>query len=95
MFSVVPQQVADKHGGHVEPRDRRGPAGTNGTHRGRTPFAVDQNPVAERIDNVGANEREGYGFHHVHRLQAATHGEIEQQGQEACGQRLGVGNGKG
>ncbi len=95
MFSVVPKQVADKHGGHVKPRDRRGPAGTHRAHRWRSPLAEDQNPVAKCIDDVGADEREGYGLDHVHRLQAAANGEIEKQGQQAGSQRFGVGNGKG
>ncbi len=61
---------------------------------GRSPVAVDENPVAEGVDDVGGDERESDDAHHVHGLQAAAHGEIEQQGKEADSERLGVGNGQ-
>ena len=95
VFSVVPQQIANKHRSHIKTRDSRGPARTNRPHRRHSPFAIDQNPVAKCINHVRADQREGHRPHHVHGLQAATHREIEKQGQQADGQRLGVGNGEG
>src|SRR4029077_13477313 len=47
VLPVVPEQVTDEHRGHVKPGDGRRPAGTNRTHSGRSPFAVNENPIAD------------------------------------------------
>src|SRR5207245_2236817 len=53
------------------------------THGRRAPFAVDENPVEEGVDDVGAYQREGDGLCHVHGLQATAHSEVQEQREEA------------
>ncbi len=78
MAVVVPQEIDDEHGGHVQARECSGPPGADGAHGGRAPFAVDEHPVADGVDDVGGDEREGHDADHVHGLQATAHREVEQ-----------------
>ena len=94
MAAVVPQEIDDQDGGHVQARDGGGPAGADGAHGGRSPVSVNKNPVADGVDDVGGDEREGHDADHVHGLEAAADGEIEEQGEESHGESLGVGNGE-
>ena len=46
MTMVVPEKIADQHGGHVGSGDGSGPAGPHGAHRRGSPFPVDEKPIA-------------------------------------------------
>jgi hypothetical protein len=94
MFAVVPQQVTDQHAGHVRPGNCRGPAGADCAHRVHTQLSIDQDPVAEGVDDVCADQCERHGLHHVHGLQAAAHGEIEKKREESSDESFAVGNRK-
>src|SRR5207249_5517658 len=62
MPPVVPKKIADEHSRQIHARNRGGPAGAHDTHRGGTPFAVDENPVEEGVDDIGADESESDGL---------------------------------
>src|SRR5579885_2445530 len=95
MAAVVPEQIADENNREVYAGKRRGPAGTDDAHGGSAPFAVNENPVKERVDDVCGDQREGDRQDQVHGLDAAADSEIEEQGKESEGQRFHIGNGKG
>lgn len=90
---VVPEKIADEDRSHVDAGDGGGPAGADGAHGGKAEFAVDEKPVEDGVDDVGGDERERDGADHVHGLQAAAHGEVEEQGKEPPNESFGVGNG--
>ncbi len=92
VLAVVPKQINDEHERHVAAGDSGRPAGADRTHIREAPFAVNQNIVAEGIDNVRGNEGEHDGANHVHRLQAAAQREIEKQRQKSDAEGFGVGN---
>src|SRR5260221_4110137 len=92
MTAVIPKEVPDENESHVEASERGGPSGTDQTHGWGSPLAVDEHPIEEKIDEIGGDQREGYGPDHVHRLDAAAHGEIEHERKEADSQRFHVGN---
>src|SRR5436309_16049477 len=95
MPPVVPKKIADEHSREIPARNRGGPAGAHDTHRGGTPFAVEENPVEEGVDDIGADESESDGLGNVHGLQATANGEIQEEGEESKGERLHVREGKG
>ena len=92
--AIVPEQIADEYDCQIQAGNGCGPARTHHAHRGSAPFAVDENPIEEGVDDVGAHEREGNRLGHVHGLQAASDSEIKQERKKAEGQRLHVGNGE-
>src|SRR5579885_3356860 len=83
MAAVVPEQIADENNREVYAGKRRGPAGTDDAHGGSAPFAVNENPVKERVDDVCGDQREGDRPDQVHGLDAAADSEIEEQGKES------------
>src|SRR5262249_54073580 len=90
---VVPKKIADEDGGHVDAGDGRGPAGTDSAHGGKAEFAVDEQPVEDGVDDVWGGERECGRAGQAHGLKAAGHREAEEEGEEAPGESVGVGNG--
>ena len=57
--------------------------------------AVDEQPVADEVDEVGGDEREGDGFGEVRGLQVAAEGEVEQQRKDAPVEAVERGDGLG
>ena len=57
-------------------------------------MAEDEGIVAEDVDEIGSDEREGDWADEVHPLQGATEGEVEEQRDEAEGQSVHVGAGE-
>src|SRR5579883_1326759 len=93
--AVVPKQIADKDERQIHAGKRGGPPGTDDAHGRSAPFAVDENPVEEGVDDVGGDQREGHGPDQIHGLNAAADSEIEEQRKESEGQRLHVRHGEG
>src|ERR1051326_6148244 len=90
VLTVVPEEIANQDSSHVNARNGGGPTGTDGAHGPKSPFPVDQNPVEESVDDVGGDQSEGYGTNHVHGLQAAANGEVEEKWKQTPGERVGV-----
>ncbi len=72
VLAVVPEQIDDKHERHVGAGERRGPAGADDAHVRQAPLTVDQRVIADGIDDVRGDQREGDRPDHVHGLDAAA-----------------------
>ena len=77
MLAVVPEQIGDQHARHIDASNCGGPAGADRAHRGRAPFAVDQNPIEDSVDDVCGDQSKGHRSNHVHCLKAAANGEVK------------------
>src|SRR5215472_5661323 len=55
--------------------------------------AVDEDPVADEVDEVGGDQREGNGLGVVRGLQIAAQGEVEQQRDDAPVETVECGDG--
>src|SRR6185312_15973322 len=58
-------------------------------------MAVDEEPVADEVDEVGGDEREGDGFCVVCGLEVAAEGEVEQQRDDSPVETVERGDGLG
>src|SRR5712691_10251997 len=92
---VVPEQIANEDCCKIDACPGRRPTGTDRSHRGCAEFAVDQNPVADGVDDVRSHQGEGDGANQVHGLDASSHREIQQKWQRPPGQSFGVRNSEG
>ena len=91
---VVPEKKNDEDRGEVSAGDGGGNAGAYDTERGKAPMAEDEEIVADGIDEIGGDEREGDGADKIHALQSAAEGEVEKKRNEAEGKGVHVGTGK-
>ena len=79
------QDGDEQHGHEVEAGEAGGPGGADDSVGGDVQrvgaeapvVAVDEDPVADEVDEVGGDEREGDGFGEVRGLQVAAEGEVE------------------
>ena len=94
MAVVVPEEIADEKDGEVGARDGGGDAGASDAESGSAEFAVDEDPVADEVDDVGGDESEGNGAHHVHALECAANGEVQEQRKHADGEGAHVRSGE-
>ena len=92
--TIVPEEINDQDESEVAAGDAGGDAGAGDAVSGEAEFAVDEDVVAEEIDEVGGDEGESDGANHVHALEGAANGEIEKQGDEAGGECAHVGSGE-
>ena len=74
--AIVPQEINDKDKREVAAGDASGDAGTGDAVSVEAKLAEDEDVVTEEIDDVGGDQSEGDGAHHVHALQRAANGEI-------------------
>ncbi len=88
---VVPEKKNDEDRGEVGARDGGGDAGADDTEHGKSPVAEDEEIVAEEIDEVGGDEREGDGADEIHALEGAAKSEVEEQRDESEGEGVHVG----
>ena len=70
--ALVPHNGDQQNGHHVHTRQRGGPPRAFRTHRRRAQFSKDQNPVAKRIHQIGADHGKQNRLHLVHGLQIAA-----------------------
>ena len=92
MAAVGLQDGDEQHGHEVEAGEAGGPGGADDSVGGdvegvvrvrasadlEVPLvAVDEDPVADEVDEVGGDEREGDGLGEVRGLQVAAEGEVE------------------
>src|SRR5277367_1899354 len=61
MAVVVPEKVDDEKSGDVGSRDAGSDAGAGNAHCWRAKFAVDEDVVADQVDDVGGDQGEGNG----------------------------------
>ena len=94
MAAVVPEQVADKGESEVSARDRSGPTRAGDAECGKTKLAKDEDVIAQEIDEIGGEQSEGDGAHHVHALESAANGEIKHEREKADGEGAHVGKGQ-
>ena len=92
--AVVPKQINDQDESEVAAGNAGGDAGAGDTVSWEAQFAVDEDPVAREIDEIGGDERESDGAHHVHSLERAANGEIEEEGNESGGEGAHIGGGE-
>jgi len=95
MPEIVPDEIDDEDKSEVRTRNAGGNAGTGDAVGGESPLAVDQEVVAEKVDEIRSDESEGNGADHVHALKRAPDGEEETQREHAEGQSAHVGGGEG
>ena len=94
MARVVPQEINDEDQREVTAGDAGGNAGAGDAIGGNAKFAEDQKVIAEEVDQVRGDEGEGDGADHVHALECAADGKVEEQRQEAGGEGSHVGSGE-
>ncbi len=87
---VVPDDRGQRHERHRDPRHERGPGGAVGAERGQAEVPVDQRPVADRVDDVGGDEREHHRPHQADRLQIAPRRGVDEQRQQRQPQHVEV-----
>ena len=92
--TVVPEKINDQDESEVAAGDAGGDAGAGDTVGGEAEFAEDEDVVAGEIDEIGGDERESDGAHHVHALERAANGEIEEEGNESGGEGAHIGSGE-
>jgi len=91
---VVPEEEDDNNSSEIGARDGGGDAGADHAEHGETPVAEDEKIVAEEVDQIGGDEREGDGADQVHALQRAAEGEVKKKRNEAEGERVHIGAGE-
>jgi len=91
---IEPEKKRDQDSSEIGARDGRGNAGADHAERREAPMAENEKIVAEEIDDVGGNERDGDRPHEIHSLEGAAEGEVEEQGQQADSKRVHIGRGK-
>jgi len=94
MAVVVPEKIADENEREIAAGKGGGPAGAGDAEGGEAELAKDKNVVAEKVDEIGGDERESDGAHHVHALKGTAHGKIEKKREKANGEGAHVGSGE-
>ena len=82
---VVPEKVDDEDESEIAAGDAGGDAGTGNPVGVETEFAVDEDVIADEVDEIGGDERESNGTHHVHTLEGAANSEVEKERDETGG----------
>ena len=78
MAAVVPEEVAEEKSREISAGDCGGDTGAGNAQGRQTELAVDEDPIAGEVDDVGGDEGESDGADHVHPLEGAANGEIEE-----------------
>ena len=91
---VVPEEIDNEDEREIGARDAGGDAGTGDAEGRAAELAVDEDIVADEVDEIGGDESEGDGANHVHTLECATDSEVEKERNETGGKRAHVRSGE-
>ncbi len=80
MAVVVPEKIGDEEKAEISSRECGGQTGAGDAEGRESKFAVDEDVVAKKIDEIGGDQSEGDGTNHVHALEGAAYGEVEESG---------------
>src|ERR1019366_110997 len=81
--AFVAEDRDEKYEGDIDAGDRRGISRARKAKARGAPIAVHEEPVAGKVEEVGADHGEGDGLDDVHRLEVAAEGAVEEQRRHA------------